>query len=148
MKHQFKLKIKPEIKLNSKMKILRFHLRKVVRKQGIKVLLAFFGVCFASLSFASLAQENLELARINSVLNATYPMIQAAKSAAPKDSRVQFNFEKLTHDIQAIQAGIAQQINHVVLTPRVVKPLQTDFIGAEVAPNLPSSNEISGTQDE
>lgn len=82
----------------------------------------------AGTSYADVLTENTQLARINSVLTAIYPLINAAQKAAPKNTRLTFHYNWLREDIQAIQAGIAQKINHQPLTPQVVQPLTTQYI--------------------
>lgn len=82
---------------------------------------------FVSTSFASVEKENIELSRINSVLNSIYPIINAAKKQAVPDERVQFQYSWLKRDIQQIQQGIARKVNTPSVTPRVVNKLNTQF---------------------
>lgn len=78
-------------------------------------------------AFATVSQENAELSRINSVLNSVYPLIYAAQKQAISSERTHFRYDWLRKDIQNIQAGIAQKINAPAISPRVVKPLNTQF---------------------
>jgi RAQPRD family integrative conjugative element protein len=93
-----------------------------------KIILILSFLLIANFAFADTQTENEELARINSVLNALYPMIDAAEAAAPANQRVTFRYDWLVKDIQAIQAGIAQKINQVPIEPRRVEPLQTQYV--------------------
>jgi RAQPRD family integrative conjugative element protein len=79
-------------------------------------------------SFATVAKENIELSRINSVLNSIYPMIAAAKAEAVPQERLKFHYKWLQSDIQAIQTGIAQKINAAQISPRIVNQINTNFI--------------------
>ena len=85
-------------------------------------------ILVTNFAFADTQSENEELARINSVLNALYPMIDAAQAATPKNQRVTFRYDWLIKDIQDIQAGIAEKINQVPIEPRIVEPLQTQYV--------------------
>lgn len=78
--------------------------------------------------FADVKTENVELVRINSVLNAVYPLIDAAQKATLKNQRLIFHYDWLRHDIQAIQLGIAQKINQAPIQPRVIEPLRTHYV--------------------
>jgi len=83
---------------------------------------------FLSPLFADVQTENSELARINSVLNAIYPLIDAAQKFAPKHTRITFHYDWLKQDIQSIQAGIAQKINQVSIEPRMVPVLKVHYV--------------------
>ena len=83
------------------------------------------------MSFATVAKENIQLSRINSVLNSVYPMIAAAKAQAVPTEQVKFQYQKLIADLQAVQAGIAQKVNSAPIEPRVVKALDTHFVTKE-----------------
>ena len=83
----------------------------------------------ASIStFASVNAEKMQLARINSVLNTLYPMMAKAQSLQSQSDNIQFNYGRLISDVKAIQKGIAQKVNSLDLTPRIVKPLNTKFV--------------------
>ena len=71
--------------------------------------------------------ENQQLARINAVLNSIYPLINQAKEAADVNARVKFHYEWLQKDIQSIQAGIAEKINHAPIEPRAISSLKTHY---------------------
>ena len=79
-------------------------------------------------TFADTQTESEQLARINSVLNALYPLIDAAQKAAPSNQRVSFHYDWLRSDIQSIQNGIAQKINQAPIEPRVVESLKTQYV--------------------
>jgi RAQPRD family integrative conjugative element protein len=81
-------------------------------------------------SFATVAKENIELSRINSVLNSVYPMIAAAKAQAVPQERLKFHYKWLQSDIQAIQTGIAEKINAAQISPRIVNQINTNFINS------------------
>lgn len=93
-----------------------------------KILMSFIIVYMACPVLADVQTENEQLARINSVLNAVYPLIAAAKNAAPKGQRVNFHYAWLENDIESIQAGIAQKINQTDVMPRTVAPLKTQYV--------------------
>lgn len=79
--------------------------------------------------FADTTLENIELARINSVLNSVYPLIDAAQKQSDLNTRVKFHYDWLRQDIEEIQAGIAQKINNApFLIPRTIKPLKNSFL--------------------
>jgi len=96
-------------------------------KKTAIILLSIFAIsCYASTQL-----ENVELARINSVLSSIYPLIDAAQKQAKPNTRVMFHYDWLKHDIQQIQAGIAQKINDGQIEPRVIKPLKQSFISQQ-----------------
>lgn len=72
----------------------------------------------------ALANENLELARINSILNSVYPLIDKAQKESEPNTRVKFHYNWLRADIEKIQAAIARKINYVPLEPSIVMPLK------------------------
>lgn len=76
--------------------------------------------------------ENIDLVRINNILNAVYPLLNEAQAAQDKNARVIFNYLALRNDLQLIQYGIVQKINKGVLVPRIVTPLQNDFLTNQV----------------
>ena len=90
--------------------------------------LLWFTLAQCSPLLATTPQENAELARINQLLSALYPLITTAQLQASKPARQQFNYAALRRDIQRIQAGIAQAINQAPLDPRPVPPLINDFL--------------------
>lgn len=93
-----------------------------------KVLIVFILTSFLGTVFADTVDERVELARINSVLNAVYPLIDAAQKAAPTNARETFHYDWLRSDIQSIQAGIAERINKTPIEPRVVTLLKTHYV--------------------
>lgn len=93
-----------------------------------KIITTLLLLCLSLHVFADRQTENEQLARINSVLNAVYPLIEAAQKAAPSGQRITFHYDWLTKDLQAIQAGIAQKINQTQVMPRVVQPLDTHYV--------------------
>ena len=82
----------------------------------------------SGISFADSVQENTDLARISNILNSVYPLIVDAEQHATPNTRIKFRYDWLRSDIQAIQAGIAQKINAAKIEPRIVKPLQTQYV--------------------
>ena len=79
-------------------------------------------------SFADSVQEKTDLARISNILNAVYPLIDDARQQAIPNARVEFRYDWLRKDIQAIQAGIAEKINMSKVEPRTVTPLKTRYV--------------------
>ena len=77
--------------------------------------------------YATPKKENIELARINSVLNSVFPLIDQAQKEAVPNERVHFHYDWLKKDIHDIQAGIAQKINTPDLTPQVITPLRVSL---------------------
>lgn len=100
--------------------------------RGICVVIVSIIVGFSSLSIlADSHAENITLSRISNILNAIYPLINQANNEADQNARVMFQYTRLKKDIQDIQAGIAQKINHGVIEPRVVTPLNTNYVSQE-----------------
>ena len=98
-------------------------------KQAKKILIMLFLFWGFSINvLADTSIENIELARINSVLDSVYPLINAAQQQAELNSRLKFHYDWLKKDFQEIQAGIAQKINNASIEPRPVKPLKNSFI--------------------
>ena len=91
--------------------------------------LAVLALCLVGLqSYAGITQEKVDLARINSVLNAVYPLIDQAEAEATPTEKRQFHYDWLRSDVAAMQAGIAEKINSPRITPRIVAPLKTSFV--------------------
>ena len=91
----------------------------------IKHTAAFLMLLFSGALWASTNAENIELARINAVLNAVYPLIEAARTHANKDARSVFDYAALTRDIQTIQKGIAAKINEEPFEPQAIEPMSS-----------------------
>jgi RAQPRD family integrative conjugative element protein len=75
--------------------------------------------------------ENMELARINNILNSIYPLIEAAQKHADPNTRINFHYDLLKKDIAQIQAGIAQKVNNVAIEPKAVDPLDQTFLSQQ-----------------
>lgn len=85
----------------------------------MKKIITLIILTFCASAFAS---ENLELARINSILNSVYPLIDKAQKESVTQQRVRFHYSWLRADIRKIQAAIAQKINYVPLEPSIIMP--------------------------
>lgn len=77
--------------------------------------------------FASQAISKSYLARVNQLLQKTYPLIVEARANQDKTARDQFNYRALTNDIEAVQKGIADFINQRQIDPNTVKPMQAHY---------------------
>jgi RAQPRD family integrative conjugative element protein len=77
-----------------------------------------------------LANENTDLARINSILNSVYPLIAKAQKEAHPNSRIKFHYNWLRSDIAKIQAGIARKIHHLPQKPAIIIPLKKSYLTA------------------
>lgn len=108
-----------------------------IKKVGLILSLSFF---LCQLSLADVDQENAQLARINNVLNAVYPLIDAAQAQALPNEKVQFHYAWLRADIASIQAGIAQKINQAPIMPVMVAPLHHRFINGHTPVFLYNDN--------
>lgn len=94
-----------------------------------------FNLIIASLLFTApvygnTPTENMDLARISHILDASYPIIEDAKKQADPNQRLKFHYEWLKEDIQSIQKGIAQKIKQDRIEPRVITPLKTKYTTA------------------
>lgn len=96
-------------------------------KKRIKAAFIIFLTMGTYAVHANRTDENMALARINSLLNAVYPLIDDAQKASNPNQRIVFRYDRLRSDIQAIQQGIAERINEKIYTPQNVPPLQTEF---------------------
>ena len=92
----------------------------------ITALLIIASLCSIN-AYAGVQEENAEPARISNILNAVYPLIDAAKTQANPNSRLKFRYDWLKQDIQNIQMGIAQKINKTRLVPQLYTPLKSNF---------------------
>jgi RAQPRD family integrative conjugative element protein len=103
---------------------LNMHFLKIISITILTVSMMLISV----ISFADSVQEKTDLARISNILNAAYPLIDDAQRQAISNTRVEFRYDWLRKDIQAIQAGIAEKINMSKVEPRVVTPLKTQYV--------------------
>ncbi len=99
-----------------------------MKNKILGVLLVVVSVLQPVSSFANSALEKAELARIKNILAATKPLINAAESNQQKDERIQFRYGWLRMDINKIIKGIDEKLNAIRIEPRVVKPLQGDYL--------------------
>lgn len=87
------------------------------------------GVCFCTAPcYADSELENASLARIVNVLNSLNPLIDEAQRQQDKNTRVQFQYDVLKNDLLKIKAGINAKLKQVSIEPRVVTPLQGDYL--------------------
>lgn len=98
--------------------------------------------------FANEAQERSYLQQILNQLNAVQSLILAAQKEQPKNIRITFHYTKfrdsqgqrhngLLEDVQAIKAGIVQKLSQPSIEPRVVKPLNGDYLDSYTENNQP-----------
>ncbi len=100
----------------------------------LTLVLLSVGSAYAATPTPNPELENTDLVRINTILNALYPLIDEAQANQDMNQRVIFNYAALRGDVQLIQAGIAQKINGVSLVPRTITPLQNDFLDNQATP--------------
>ena len=90
--------------------------------------------------------EKAYLIQMMNQLDAIQPFILAAKNVQLPDKRVQFHYSRyqnsqgqyhngLLEDVQSIKAGIAQYINQPAIEPRIVQPLQGDYLSLQPVPD-------------
>ena len=72
--------------------------------------------------------ENESLARIVQVLDSLTPIIDEAQRQADNNSRIQFQYDALRSDINKIKGGIEQKLNPPALEPRIIAPIQGDYL--------------------
>jgi RAQPRD family integrative conjugative element protein len=72
--------------------------------------------------------ENEDLIRIIQVLNSLTPIIDEAKLQQDKNTRIQFQYDRLQSDIQKIKAGIEEKLHKTTMEPRVVTPISGDYL--------------------
>jgi RAQPRD family integrative conjugative element protein len=72
--------------------------------------------------------EKVALARIYTVLNGLKPLIAEAKSAQDKTARIQFRYQQLEADLCKIQTGIDAYFHPPCLQPRVLRPIDGDYV--------------------
>lgn len=85
-------------------------------------------LCFVSISYADSDIENVDLARIYSVLNSLAPLINEAESQQDKNDRVLFRYDWLRSDIESIKQGINQKLKPLSIQPRSIAPLKGDYL--------------------
>lgn len=94
-----------------------------------KKLIVYGLFCLFSVSaYADTARENETLARIIHVLDSLQPLIQKAEQEQDTGERVQFDYTALRQDITQVKAGIERKFAAHPLEPRVIKPIQGDYL--------------------
>jgi len=89
--------------------------------------------------FASTEQEKIYLTQILNQLNAMKPLIVAAAYEQPKTNRIQFHYTSykdatgkshngLLNDVNEIENGIQEKLNHIPEEPHILLPLKGDYI--------------------
>ncbi|MCD6047009.1 MAG: hypothetical protein K0S08_656 [Gammaproteobacteria bacterium] len=102
--------------------------------------------------------EKAYLIQIINQLDALQPLILAAQQAQLTDKRVTFHYTHyqdnqgqthngLLEDTQSIKAGVIQYLNQPTVEPRVVQPLQGDYLDLKSVPNNPTSLAASSAPD-
>jgi RAQPRD family integrative conjugative element protein len=112
-----------------------------MRKPMKKIqMMCFIGLlCGMNVSLASSEQERLYLVQLVNQCEAMKPLIRAASQQQPKNQRITFHYTAWTdakgikragllEDIQAIQTGIEEKLNHIAIEPRTVIPIQGDYL--------------------
>jgi RAQPRD family integrative conjugative element protein len=84
--------------------------------------------CLVNSAYADTELENAALTRIVTVLNSLTPLINEAISQQDKTTRVQFQYDALQADINKIKSGIAEKLQVQTIEPRVVTPIQGDYL--------------------
>lgn len=98
-------------------------------------LIVLIMMCFFTLSAqADTARENENLARIVHVLDALQPLLQEAETQQAINERVLFDYAALRQDIGRIKAGIQRKFAHNQLEPRIIQPLQGDYLNVRAMP--------------
>jgi RAQPRD family integrative conjugative element protein len=87
-----------------------------------------FLILSAAPVYADTDLENAALARIVNVLNSVSPLIDEAERQQDKTARVQFQYQALRADINKIKTGIEQKLQTTSIEPRVVLPIQGDYL--------------------
>jgi RAQPRD family integrative conjugative element protein len=87
----------------------------------------------------SVEQERIYLVQLVNQLNALLPVITTAEKSQPKNQRVSFHYSAwhdakgkrhngLWEDVREIKSGIEEKLNTVTVEPRVVVPIQGDYL--------------------
>ncbi len=71
--------------------------------------------------------ENAKLALIIHELHALTPLVQEAEALANKDSRIQFQYDWLSLDLERIKSAILEHITAPRVQPRSFPPLKGDY---------------------
>lgn len=94
-----------------------------------KKLIVYGMLClFSASAYADTARENETLARIVHVLDSLQPLIQKAEQEQDTGERAQFDYAALRQDITRVKAGIERKFAAYPLEPRVIKPIQGDYL--------------------
>jgi len=96
-------------------------------KNNMLFALLFIGISCSAVGFGDTESMNITLSRINTLLAQINPLINVAEKQQDRRSRVKFQFARLRADVSKIQQGIARQIHHVSIEPRIVAPLSGDY---------------------
>lgn len=101
----------------------------------------FIAIFFSLMSCSLYADEALNetLVRIINQINAIQPLLDKAKNEVHPSDRIQLHIEAfegrdgkqrpgLRGDLLSIRNSLIDYINHPVIAPRVVEPLDMDFI--------------------
>lgn len=104
------------------------------------ILLVLFFVSVIDINVqASESKERIYLIQILNQLNAIKPLIIAASLQQPKTNRIQFHYgaykdankkqhNGLLDDINQIERGIQNKLNHVSSEPSLLPPIKGDYI--------------------
>lgn len=99
-----------------------------------KILLTGLFIGFPLLTYAEpnpaveTDRENVALARMYTILSQLTPLINEAKYYQKKQTRVQFCYEALQHDIEHIKQGIEAKFHPESIEPRFISPIQGDYL--------------------
>jgi RAQPRD family integrative conjugative element protein len=86
------------------------------------------GILQAAPLYADTDLENTDLARIVNILNSINPLLDEAERQQDKTARVQFQYQALRADLNQIKIGITQKLQTTSIEPRVVMPIQGDYL--------------------
>lgn len=100
-------------------------------------LLAFMFVIQAK---ANTEQMNETMVRMINQIDALFPLIEQAAKEQEKNARIQFHFDNwidangvkhdgLRENLFEIRAALINQINQSNLTPKIVAPINGDYLG-------------------
>lgn len=98
-------------------------------KKTLSLITILFVAGFAPiLAQADQQMSNQYLQRAINELEAAKVYVQKAKEQQPANQRVVFHYEWVLSDIDKIEGGIQQKFNMPRIQPRVIKPVNGDYI--------------------
>lgn len=113
-----------------------------MKKLILVLIMMWLGVVISPLTaYANNEQMNATVVQLINQINAMMPLIDTAEKQQDKTTAVQFHFDTFTdvngkehnglrQDLLAIRASLIAQINEPPIEPRLVLPLQQDYVGS------------------